>query len=65
MPRCECPYEGTGMPEWMYSKEELPGRVHEANRCPCTAGLKQYKRDGKLIWLCSCCNMPSDIEVEG
>jgi hypothetical protein len=36
---CECPVEGTGgAPESMYSKEELPGRVHDPGQCHCTAG---------------------------
>jgi ribosomal protein L37AE/L43A len=64
MPRCECPDDAIGMPESLYSEEELPGRVHKANKCPCTAGLRKYLRDGKEIWLCSCCNMPGDNVIE-
>lgn len=62
--RCECPLEGNGnMPESMYSEDEQIGRIHKPNECKCTAGLKQYIRRGKKIWLCSCCYMPGDEEL--
>lgn len=62
--RCECPETGTGdAPEWMYSKEELIGRVHKPNKCKCVVELKLYKRNNKKLWLCSYCFMPGDVEV--
>lgn len=57
--KCECDEKGrlkSGW-EWSYdSKKELPFVNHEPNKCKCTNNLKEYKRDGKKIWLCSCCS---------
>ena len=48
----------------MYDEEkELPFVVHEPNECKCTNELKQHVRNGKKVWLCSCCNLSTDEEV--
>lgn len=56
--KCEC--EGTGFllpkTEELFDKKlELPFVNHEPGECKCTNDLKEYVRDGKKIWLCSCC----------
>ena len=63
--RCECPEKGETPPEMerMYSEEEKIGMNHEPYHCECKNGLKRYYRDGKKLWLCSCCNLLGDIEV--
>ena len=64
--RCECDTVGRLFPgnEWQYDKKkELPFVNHEPGKCKCTNGLKQYYRDGKKIWLCSCCDLGSDVKV--
>ena len=61
--RCECNetgvlHDGTAN---MYDKvTELPFVAHEPNECKCTNELKQYIRDGKKLWLCSCCCLSTD-----
>lgn len=63
-PRCECPEEGNAVyPEEDYLPEERIGMFHAPNECKCTNELKQYRRNGKLLWLCSCCFFLSDKEV--
>jgi len=58
--RCEC--KGTGVLRddmiHLYDEEkELPFVNHKPNECKCTNNLKQYWKDGKKVWLCSCCVM--------
>jgi hypothetical protein len=36
---------------------------HKAGQCPGDFELKLYRRDGQLLWLCSCCCYTSDAEV--
>jgi len=65
--KCECDEIGklkSGM-ESLYNKEnELPFVNHKPNECKCTNDLKQYIRNGKKLWLCSCCCLSSDEEVK-
>lgn len=63
--KCECPIKGS-VPierENEYSEEEKIGMNHEAGECKCTNDLKQYKRKGKNLWLCSCCNLQGDVLI--
>lgn len=57
--KCECPEKAYVSPEreYQYSEEEKAGMNHEPNKCKGTYKLKKYKRDGKIIVLCSCCTM--------
>lgn len=62
--KCECD-EQAAVPllaGW-YSDEEKAAWGHAPGKCPCTADLKQYYRDGKLMWLCSACCLSSDTPV--
>ena len=64
--KCECPFKGNA-PSYMedfYSEEEKIGMNHKPNECKCTNDLKQYIRNGKKIWLCSCCCLFGDKEVK-
>lgn len=65
--KCQCPFEGkflVGMEGWYDKELELPFVEHKPNECKCTNKLKQYLRDGKKIWLCSCCVMFNDKLIE-
>lgn len=56
-PRCECKGKSR-VPksrEYMYSENEKIGMNHEPDKCKCTNNLRQYWRNGRKIWLCSCC----------
>lgn len=60
MPKCECNNVGKLFPgyENMYDpKKELPFVNHTPGECKCTNELKQYWKNGKKVWLCSCCVM--------
>ena len=64
--RCECNEEwkvGVGMEDLYDGELELPYVNHKPNKCKCTNRLKQYIRNGKIVWLCSCCCLSSDKEV--
>lgn len=63
--KCECP-ETSYVPlcrEHLYSKSEKSGMNHLPGECKGTNKVKQYYRDGKKLWLCSCCVLPGDREV--
>jgi hypothetical protein len=64
MKRCECP-RGQVQKGWegLYNDEEKLGMNHEPNKCKCKNDLKEYIRNGKKIWLCSCC-MFDDKEIK-
>lgn len=61
-PRCECPE--TGNPPIynldLYIEEEKDGMFHQPNECKGWYMLALYKRNGKDIWLCSCCCLSGD-----
>ena len=64
-PTCECPYK-VRVEKWLetlYSEEEKSGMNHEPNKCKGTNNLKQYIRNGKRLWLCSCCCLFGDVEA--
>lgn len=62
--RCECDLEAYGnRPASEYNEEEQIGRIHKPNECKCTAGLRKYIRNGKIIYLCSCCVLFTDKEM--
>ena len=64
--KCEC--DSTGI-LYEYQADqydpatELPFVTHNPNECQCTNELKLYRRNNKLITLCSCCCLYSDEEV--
>ena len=63
--RCECPDTGN-VPmedEGMYSKEEKSGMNHKPNQCKRTNNIKKYRRGNKDLYLCSCCVMFGDKEI--
>lgn len=65
--KCQCNNTGNLSPgfESMYEPEkELPFVNHEPGKCKCTNELKEYKRGGEKVWLCSYCNMFNDVLVE-
>ena len=65
--KCECDEEGVLKKELapLYDIEnELPYVNHKPNKCKCKNDLKQYIRNGKKIWLCSCCCLSTDKEVQ-
>jgi len=64
--KCECNRTGVLFKGWedTYDKEtELPFVNHKPNECKCTNNLKQYWKNGKKVWLCSCCVM-DETEVK-
>jgi hypothetical protein len=63
--RCECPLTGNTpgyMKDW-YSIAEKAGMYHAPNKCRCVNELKLYNRHGKTLRLCSCCDVPDDVEI--
>ncbi len=64
--RCECPARGevSTQRSTLYSEEERPGMNHAPNKCHGTYQLAQYRRGNRVLWLCSCCNLPGDVLVE-
>lgn len=63
--KCECDVKSFVPPEreHNYSDEEKLGMNHEPNECKGTNKIKLYKRNGKKIYLCSCCNSFEDKEI--
>jgi hypothetical protein len=63
--RCECDVDSTknpNPPSW-YLPEERKAMKHKPGKCPGTYELKQYRRKGKVVNLCSACNLTSDKEI--
>lgn len=63
---CECNHisvvpEGTR--GWYDPDLEWPFVNHQPGQRKCTHLLRQFKRDGKVIWLCNCCWLTSDKPV--
>lgn len=66
--KCECKNTGILRPDmasWYDSEKELPFVNHEPNECKCTNELKQYIKDKKKVWLCSCCVMGEEEVKNG
>ena len=79
-PRCECPAEARSKisddVQTVAQEMDLPVQViqdmndaiqsrnHPPGQCPRTHGLQQYRRKGQVLWLCECCTLPGDVEVE-
>ena len=64
--KCECPEEASYNPIASmigYLPEEEAGKVHKPNKCKGTYELRQYKREDKILRLCSCCCMGGDKEL--
>lgn len=67
MPKCECPEEGVLDPMMAGAYDpvtELPFVKHEPGKCQCTNNVRQFKRGGKLLWLCSNCWLTGDFNVK-
>lgn len=65
--RCECPEEGKlnpGMAPLYHRTLELPFVVHPPGECRCDNLLKRYRREGRVLWLCSNCHLLGDDEVD-
>lgn len=64
-PACQCPDEGVQDPRvgWYDPTTEWPFVRHEPGACKCTNDIALYRRGGEMIWLCSCCCLPSDEQV--
>ncbi len=65
--RCQCPEEGVltpGYEGWYDRETELPFVKHDPGQCQCVNNLRLFKRDGKQMWLCSCCCMPGDERID-
>ena len=62
---CECPHIGEqGAPDSWYDEEtELPFTYHAPNECKCVNDIRTYNRNGKVLNLCSICNLPGDVQV--
>lgn len=63
--RCECELKGVLYPQMISFYDpttELPYVKHKPNKCKCTNELKRYIRNGKIVWLCSCCKLLGDME---
>lgn len=59
--KCQCPeFADATSNEWMYSEEEKSGMNHQPNKCKGTNEIKKWLRDGKELYLCSCCNLFGD-----
>lgn len=61
--KCECNKEGildNDLIKLYDPIKELPYVNHKPNECKCTNNIKQYIREGKKIWLCSCCCLHTD-----
>lgn len=63
--KCQCPEKGVTPPEResMYAPEEKSGMNHEPNKCNGTNEIKLYERDGRKLYLCSCCYLSGDKEI--
>src|SRR3990167_4274456 len=63
--KCECPENGVVGPnmERLYSDEEKSGMNHEPGECIGTNNLCLYERDGKKMFLCSCCHLSGDKRI--
>ena len=63
--RCECPTKGYVPSErkFMYSNEEKSGMNHEPNKCEGINNIKKYRRGDKKLYLCSCCFLFTDVEI--
>lgn len=54
--KCECPTQTNNIPG-------LSWYNHAPNKCRGDVDIKKYNRDGKVLNLCSCCCLSTDIEV--
>lgn len=66
MAKCECDDNGKLPPgmSGMYDRvTELPFVNHKPGECKCTNELRQYLRNGKEVWLCSCCCLDTDKQI--
>ena len=64
--KCQCPVKSYTSPEreHEYLPEEKSGMNHEPNKCKGTNNIQLYERDGKKLYLCSCCYLSDDKLVK-
>lgn len=66
MNKCQCPEKGIQqLPDGAYWPDELPVLNHAPMECLGTRDLKEYRRAGKSIYLCSTCCISEDTPVDG
>lgn len=60
--KCQCSINSYTPPEreYQYSEAEKIGMNHKANKCKGINDIKLYERNGKKIYLCSCCFFSND-----
>lgn len=66
MVKCQCEEKGVlhdYLSDLYDKKLELPFVAHEPHECKCTNNIKKYDREGKKLYLCSCCVLGTDVEV--
>lgn len=68
MKKCQCQnlgWRNFKLDKLYDSVTENPYRNHEPGECKCTNNIRKFNRDGKEIYLCSICYLPSDTLVNG
>lgn len=58
--RCGCEHEGIPILDEEEALQydpitELPFVSHAPYKCECTNDLQLYRRNGRIVYLCSCC----------
>ncbi len=65
--KCQCPDDASNniLSKVWFVPEEYVAMKHKPNECRGTYKLALYTRDGRELWLCSCCCQPlTDRKVE-
>ena len=59
---CECDMDvlENYWPNEMYLPQEQKAMLHKAHACPGDYNMQHRVRNGKLMWLCSCCQLTTD-----
>lgn len=65
--KCQCPYDQVVTDAVSRSRynpvTERSFLNHKPGECQCQNDLRQYDRDGKILWLCSCCVLLGDVPI--
>lgn len=59
---CKCQCEVERVPSFLDNLFPPEVLIHEPNECPGTP-IGLYKRDGKEVYLCESCVIPSDVLI--
>lgn len=68
MKKCECPEVSKVEDRYLSMYDEINERPfvnHKPHKCKCTNNILPYKRDNKILLLCSCCCLSGDEEMRG